>query len=95
MKKPIKITWPSFIVVVSLTLLITYAFIDAFIWSPKHAEKVEYVVEEFDSLKFFLDAKLPQIEGALEIHTRQIEEQNLQLERLDELTRTLKENSKK
>lgn len=92
MKKPIKITWPSFIVIVSLTGLIIYASIDALILTPKHSNKVEHVAEEFDSLKFFLDAKLPEIEDALKIHTEQIEYQSIQLDRLDELTKTLKEN---
>lgn len=89
MKK--KITWPSFIITLVIIFLIGYAAIDASVTTPRIHKKVESVSIEFDSLKVFLDGKLPEIDKALMLHTEQIKRQNEQLERLNELTRSLKE----
>jgi len=90
-KTPKKITWPAFIVTIVIIVLLGYAIVDASISKPKIHEKVEHVSNEFDSLKIFLDAKLPEIDKALIMHTEQIERQNEQLERLNELAESLKE----
>jgi hypothetical protein len=88
-KKPIKITWPSLIIVASLIFLITYSIIDATVTRPNFNKKVNYVNTEFDSLKIFLDIKLPELESAIELHEAQLERQNLQLQNLGELAKCL------
>ena len=91
-KKSIKITWSSFLIAMILAILFGYAIIDAAICKPKFQEKVDYVTTEFDSLKTYLDKKLPEMESAIIVHTEQIEKQNEQLEKLNKLTGTLAEN---
>lgn len=90
-KKPIKITWPSFIIVLILAGLLTYAMVDATITTPRIEDKVENVSIKFDSLSIFLDAKIPQLEEAVKDHEEQLQRQNVQLQRINELTESLKE----
>lgn len=91
MKKPIKINLPSLILSLALIGMLLYISIDAFVTKPQFKNRVEYVTEEFDSLKIFLTAKLPEIDSALYIHTNQIADQNEQLEELNKLTEILRE----
>jgi predicted solute-binding protein len=90
-KKPIKITWPSFFIVMILLILFGYAIVDATVYKPKVKEKVDYVTTKFDSLKTYLDRKLPEMDAAIIVHTDQINKQNEQLEKLNKLTETLSE----
>jgi len=91
-KKSIKITGTSFLIVMILSILFGYAIIDATVYKPEFKEKVDYVTTEFDSLKTYLDKKLPEMEAAIVIHTDQLEKQNEQLDKLNKLTETLAEN---
>lgn len=91
-KKSIKITWPALILTAIISFLVLYAIIDASVTNPKIKEKIEHVYEDFDSLKVFLDEKIPQIDSALVKHDQQIKRQEEQLEQLHNLTKSIKEN---
>ena len=85
-----KIMYGLIYMVISIILL-TYMAVDAFSIKPTINKKISKVSVEFVQLKTFLDAKLPQIDSALILHTRQIEYQTEQLEELNELTSMIKE----
>jgi len=89
--KPIKINLPALLISLVIIGMLTYVGIDAFKTRPQFNKKVEIVTNEFDSLKVFLTAKLPEIDSALYIHTNQIRDQNEQLDELNKLTEILKE----
>lgn len=82
-KAKIKVTWPSFIIVMILAYLIIQVSIDAFIVKPKVNSKVNKVTEEYYDLKTHLDIKIPEIDSTLDEHTRQIKEQNKKLMELN------------
>jgi hypothetical protein len=88
-KKTIKITWPSLIIFTSLICLILFFIIDATVTRPNFNKKVNYVYTEFDSLKTFLDIKLPELESAIELHEAQLEKQYIQLQNLSSLEKYL------
>lgn len=88
----IKISLPSLILSLVIIFLIGYAVIDATFNTPKINQKVEEVSEEFDSLKVYLDTKIPEIDEALILHDIQIKRQEEQLKRLHKLTESIKED---
>jgi len=91
MKTPIKITWSALLITIITIFLISYAVYDASVTNPSINEKIEYVNNEFDSLKIYLDAKIPEIDEALIKHEMQIKRQEEQLIRLHELTESIRE----
>jgi len=90
MKKPIKINWPSFILSLFIFFLISYTIFDASIAKPNINKKIEHVNEEFDSLKTYLDGKIPEIDNVLVKHQIQIQRQEEQLYKLHKLTESIK-----
>jgi len=91
MKAPIKINLVSIILSLALIGMLLYISVDAFVTKPQFKQHIEKVSENFDSLTVFLNAKLPEIDSALYIHTHQIADQNKQLEELNKLTEILRE----
>jgi len=89
-RKPIILTWPSVIIVIILLSLMSYSVVDVTVQKPKINEKVEYVTEEFDSLKIYLDEKIPYLQESVDRHEEQLKDQEEQLKRINELTETLK-----
>jgi len=80
-------------IILSLALFGMYAYIsfDAIVVKPEFNQTIKKVVHNFDTLTFFLNNKLPEVDSALYIHTNQIADQNKQLEELNKLTAILKE----
>lgn len=78
------------IIVVAIILLV-YTGYDAFKVRPEIKQRVDTVTTEFHELKTYLDAKLPEIDSVLVVHTNQIKEQNQQLNELNKLTSILKQ----
>ena len=86
-----KSSFTSILIIIATVLLLAYAGWDAFKVKPALNQKVDSVTVQFANLKVYLDAKLPQIDSLLVVHTNQIKEQNTQLVELNKLTEILKE----
>lgn len=86
-----KINCPTIIVTLIVLFLFGYSIFDATVTKPKIDKRVEYVVYEFDSLKTFLDSKIPEIEAELIKHDAQIKRQDEQLDRLQELAESIRD----
>ena len=69
--------------------MVVYMVLDLFWFQPTMDVKVKKVTTEFIQLKTYLDAKLPQIDSVLVLHTNQIQEQTEQLNKLNELKQIL------
>ena len=91
MKKHKKFNFIGTLIISFVILLIVYTGWDAFKVRPQIKEKVDTVSVEFKELKIYLDAKLPEIDSVLILHTDQIQEQNLQLSEINKLTQVLSE----
>jgi len=85
-----RITLTVIIIIIYLLSVTSY---DAFIGNPKKNIKIEQITSKFNDLKIYLDAKLPKIDSALIKHAKQIDNQNIQLEELNNLTKILKEEN--
>ena len=79
------------LVIIYLLGMTTY---DAFVGTPKKNAKIEVVHEKFNDMKIYLDAKLPEIDSALQRHEVLIDDQNTQLEELNRLTGIIEESNK-
>jgi hypothetical protein len=90
-RTPIKITWSALIISIVIIFLVSYTVYDASFTKPSVNEKIEYVNNEFDSLKIYLDVKIPEIDEALIKHEMQIKRQEEQLIRLHKLTESIRE----
>jgi hypothetical protein len=86
-----KMNLTGIIIIVCILILLAYAGLDAFKIRPNLNQRVDSVTVQFATLKVYLDKKLPQIDSLLIVHTGQIEEQNIQLIELNQLTKVLKE----
>ena len=91
MKKNKNFNFIGTLIITFVLLLIVYTGWDAFKVRPQIKEKVDTVSVEFKELKIYLDAKLPEIDSVLILHTDQIQEQNLQLSEINKLTQVLSE----
>ena len=80
------------LVIIIIFYLVGVATWDAFVATPKKAAQIEVVHEKFNNMKTYLDAKLPEIDSALQRHEILINDQNTQLSELNELTDILKED---
>lgn len=83
---------PAIICVFIASFLILYAVIDFTITQPKIRNSVREVAVQFDSMKIYLDNKLPQIDSALVIHREQIREQTKHLEEINTISSILIQN---
>lgn len=90
-RKPIKITWPAFILTIAIIFLVGYSVVDATVQKPKMKDKIENISEDFDSLRIYLDGKIPYLEAAVIKHEDQLQDQQEQLKRINDLTASLKE----
>ena len=81
------------VVILVIVYLLGVTSYDAFVSSPKKAKRMEIIHQNFSEMKTYLDNKLPEIDSALILHEKQIEDQNKQLEELNRLTEVLKEDN--
>ena len=84
------ITIAIIVVTVYMLSVVTY---DAAVFMPEKTKKINRITKNFDSLKTYLDKKLPEIDSALIKHAKQIDDQNRQILELNNLTRILKEEN--
>ena len=71
-----KIKLSSIVVLIISFILLLYVTIDVCIVKPKFNERINNVTTEFDSLKVYLDSKLPELDSIVLIHSKQISAQN-------------------
>lgn len=81
--------FPSVIATVITFFLIIYAVLDFSITQPKIRNNVKEVAAQFDSMKMYLDCKLPEIDSALEQHQKEIYMQTTQLKELNNISSML------
>lgn len=72
--------------------LLIYAVVDFTITQPKIRNNVKEVAVQFDSMKIYLDTKLPQIDSALIIHSTQIQLQTEHLKGINKVSSVLIQN---
>ena len=89
MKKNKNFNFIGTLIITFVLLLIVYTGWDAFKIRPEFKQKIDTVSVEFHELKLYLDAKLPEIDSVLVLHTEQLEEQNVQLDRINNLSQVL------
>jgi hypothetical protein len=72
---PAKISKTNTIIIgLIVTFIFGYIIYDHFIFKPKINAKITAVSTKFDSLKTHLNAKLPEIEKAIEIQKQQVKD---------------------
>lgn len=67
-------------------VLLTFAIFDFTITQPKIRNNVKTIAVEFDSMKVYLDDKLPEIDSALTQHQKAIAAQTKYLEELNTIS---------
>ena len=82
----------AFIIIITV-YLVSVATWDAFVATPQKNEHIERVYTKFMDFKTYMDAKIPQMDSALNRHEILIDEQNKQLDELNTLTNVLKEEN--
>jgi len=65
---------PLYITVGIIILIFSYIGYDLFIFSPKYEKKVANIEKQFNELKIYLDKKLPEIDSAINITSKQYSE---------------------
>lgn len=73
-------------------ILLLFAVIDFTITQPKIRNSVKRVAVEFDSMKVYLDTKLPEIDSALIQHQKEIYSQTEYLKELNEVSNLIIDN---
>lgn len=88
-KKQVNINLCSAICSIFIALLLSYAIIDFSYVQPKIKANILDVTFKFDSLKLYLDRKLPELDTALTIHTYQLSKQTEQIKELTDITKQI------
>jgi len=88
-KIELKINLCSALCSIFIALLLSYAIIDFSYVQPNIKNHIINVNFKFDSLKVYLDNKLPELDTALSIHAKQLTRQTIQIKELTDLTQEL------